>query len=67
MPERHVRPDRQAGGWIVTAAGEASNHTTTQAEAIEHAREALERVGGGDLIVHGVDGHVRETRSVQPS
>jgi hypothetical protein len=67
MPERHVIPDRDmGGGWKVTSAGETELHTTTQPEAIEKAMEHLARDGGGELFVHGVDGSLREIRTVKP-
>lgn len=63
MPERHVVPNRDAGGWNITG-GSADQHTSTQGEAIELAREDLERDGGGALYVHAIDGSVRETLEI---
>lgn len=66
MPERHVVPDRDGGGWRIIGAEVPDKHTSTQAEAIEKAREDLERGGGGELHVHGIDSSVRETVTIEP-
>lgn len=64
--ERHVTPHND--GWQVEAAGadQASVVTATQADAIDRAREILRNSGGGELIVHGADGAVRESNTVPP-
>ncbi len=67
MSTRHVRPDdSDRGGWVVATAesGSVEYRTTTQGEAVEQARNALLAQGGGTMVVHGVDGSVREERSV---
>lgn len=68
MIKRHVRPNNGSeGGWVVATTDDpesVESHTTTQGEAVEQARAALQRQGGGTLFVHGVDGGVREERSV---
>lgn len=68
MATRHVRPNNAAdGGWVITITEDpasAEAHTTTQAQAVENARDSLQDQGGGTLFVHGVDGAVREERSV---
>lgn len=67
MSERHVMPNKgEGGGWVVTGpdTDRQENRTTTQGGAVEYARKTLLREGGGTLVVHGVDGAVRERRSV---
>jgi len=65
--ERHVVPDSD-GGWDVVApnARRASSHHQTQAEAIARAREIVHNTGGGELIIHGTDGRIRDSDTVPP-
>jgi DNA-binding transcriptional regulator YiaG len=65
---RHVVPS-VGGGWDVVkpGSGRASSHHHTQAEAIDRAREIVRNAGGGELRIHGRDGRVRESDSVQPA
>lgn len=58
--EHHVLPNAD-GGWDVEA---TRSHHRTQAEAIEHAREILGRSGGGEIVIHARDGHVRDRDDV---
>jgi Uncharacterized protein conserved in bacteria (DUF2188) len=64
---REVRPDPE-GGWNVINPGaqRASAHLPTQAEAIDRAREILQRNGGGELRVAGRDGAIRDADTVKP-
>lgn len=64
MSDRHVVPADD--GWHVEKKGaqRASARAATQAEAIMRALEIVANDGGGDVVVHGVDGAVRETRAV---
>lgn len=65
--ERHVtqHPD---GGWQVVKPGSerASARTETQAEAIDRAREILGNDGGGENVIHGRDGRIRDSDTVAP-
>jgi len=65
--ERHVVPN-DTGGWDVRApnAERSSGHFDTQAQAIERAREILGNSGGGELIIHGTDGRIRDADTVPP-
>lgn len=38
----------------------------TQREAIEHAKEMLEKAGGGELTVMGVNGKIRSKDTIAP-
>jgi hypothetical protein len=52
-------------GWDVrrdTAKRASSNHRT-QSEAAKAARGYLQKAGGGELIIHGADGRIRERNS----
>ncbi|NBE98439.1 DUF2188 domain-containing protein [Nonomuraea sp. KC401] len=59
------RPD---GSWAVTRPGgrRALYTASTQAEAVQRAGELLQRDGGGELRIHGVDGQVRDQRTIAP-
>lgn len=65
--ERHVVPN-SGGGWDVEAPGStrASSHHDTQAEAINRAREIVGNSGGGEVVIHGQDGRIRDSDTVAP-
>lgn len=61
----YLRPD---GKWANKRhdAGKASSLHDTQGEAIDAARNLLERQGGGELNVHGRDGRIRSKDTIAP-
>ncbi|GAA3012855.1 DUF2188 domain-containing protein [Actinokineospora diospyrosa] len=65
--DRHVVPS-EAGGWDVKKPGasRASSHHDTQAEAISRGREIVHNAGGGELVIHGTDGKVRDSDTIPP-
>lgn len=65
--ERHVTQDED-GGWNVVKphAERVSAHTDTQAEAIDRAREIVHNSGGGEVVIHGRDGRIRDSDTVSP-
>lgn len=65
--ERHVVPN-QEGGWDVKAPGgqRSSAHTETQGQAIDRAREIVGNSGGGEIVIHGRDGRIRDSDTVPP-
>lgn len=65
MSDRHVVPAET--GWQVEKADakRPSAKTPTQAEAVNRAVEIVANDGGGQVVVHGTDGAVRETRTVE--
>lgn len=65
--ERHVVPNAD-GGWDVKAPGSqrASAHTGTQGEAIERARQIVGNSGGGEIVIHGENGQIRDSDTVPP-
>lgn len=67
MTSRHVTP-RGDGDWQVTApsADRASAVTSTQAEAIDRARQIVHNRGGGEVVIHGRDGRIRDSDTVAP-
>ncbi len=65
--ERHVQPNPE-GGWDMQApdATRASTHHDTQADAIDRARETVRNLGGGEVVIHGKDGQIRDSDTVPP-
>jgi hypothetical protein len=65
--ERHVVPDGE-GGWGVRAPGadRASSTHRTQNDAVDRARQIVERTGGGEVVIHGRDGRIRDSDTVDP-
>lgn len=65
--DRLVVPSPQ-GGWIVKKPGarRASTHHSTKAQAVDRAREIVRNAGGGEVIVHGRDGQIRDSATVHP-
>jgi len=65
--ERHVVPNPD-GGWDVKApnAERASAHLDTQAQGVDRAREIVHNSGGGEIVIHGRDGRVRDSDTVAP-
>jgi len=64
---RHVVPNPD-GGWDVRAPGaqRSSGHDDTQADAISRAREIVHSAGGGEVVVHGRNGRIRDSDTVAP-
>lgn len=65
--ERHVVPNPH-GGWDVRAPGadRSSSHQPTQGDAIDRAREIVGNSGGGEVVIHGRDGRIRDSDTVPP-
>lgn len=57
--DRHVV--KRDDGWAVVKEDgkRASAVAATQKEAIDRGREIVDRAGGGELNIHGVDGKIR--------
>lgn len=57
------------GEWEVRrdGASRATARSRTQQEAVAKAREIVSSSGGGELIVHGKDGHIRDRNTIAPS
>ncbi|MGD8151399.1 DUF2188 domain-containing protein [Ornithinimicrobium sp. Y1694] len=64
---RHVVPN-QGGGWDVRAPGadRASAHAATQADALRRARTIVSNAGGGEVVIHGRDGRIRDSDTIAP-
>ena len=65
--QRHVVPDPDSG-WNVKAPGasRSSSHHDTQAEAEARAKEIVGNRGGGEVVIHGRDGRIRDSDTVAP-
>jgi hypothetical protein len=63
---RMVSPETD--GWVVQRpdAQRVSGRYKTQSEALQAAREVLNQEGGGQLIIHGSDGRIRDMDTIQP-
>jgi transcriptional regulator with XRE-family HTH domain len=65
--ERHVVPG-SGGGWNVKApkSDRSSGHFDRQSDAIDRAREIVGNSGGGEVVIHGRDGRVRDSDTIAP-
>ena len=65
--ERHVTPHPE-GGWQITRPGAARAiaRMATQAQGINRARELLRNDGGGELVIHRLDGRIRDSDTISP-
>jgi hypothetical protein len=63
---RMVSPETD--GWVIQRpdAQRVSGRYKTQSEALEAAREVLNKEGGGQLIIHGSDGRIRDMDTINP-
>ncbi|OEU88221.1 hypothetical protein DB35_17735 [Streptomyces abyssalis] len=64
MGDRHVAPDGDQWKIFNPDGVQATTHTDTQEAAIERAREIIQNDGGGELVVHGTDGKIRDKRTL---
>ncbi|MCH7699597.1 MAG: DUF2188 domain-containing protein [Chloroflexi bacterium] len=66
--ERHVVPNPD-GGWDVVAPGASrfSSHHRTQSEAEARAKEILRNDVGGEAVIYGRDGEIRDSDTVAPA
>lgn len=65
--QRHVTPHPE-GGWQVTRPGanRAIARTETQADGIDRARALLRNDGGGEIVIHGRNGQIRDSDTIAP-
>jgi hypothetical protein len=65
--ERHVVRDPD-GGWNVVKPHHQriSDHTDTQDQATDRAREIVGGIGGGEVVIHRPDGRIRDSDTVPP-
>lgn len=65
---RHVVPV-PGGGWNVVKPGakRISSRHDTESQAEARARDIVVKAGGGDVVVHRLDGSVRRTDEIAPA
>ncbi|MGH2756783.1 MAG: DUF2188 domain-containing protein, partial [Actinomycetota bacterium] len=65
--DRHVVKSPE-GGWDVKAPGaeRPSAHEKTQADAERRAKDIVAGAGGGEVVIHGRDGRIRDKDTVAP-
>lgn len=68
MPRKHVVP-LPSGGWAVKTPGKAAPDSAhrRQDTAERAAKQAVRTGGGGEVIVHGRDGRIRDSDTVAPA
>jgi hypothetical protein len=62
---RHVVPSDE-GGWEIKGphAQRSSVHFETQSEAYDRARQIVGNLGGGEVVIHGRDGQIRNSNTI---
>lgn len=64
--DRHIVPNGSQGwSWVDPTTGRTSNHRT-QGAAERAAKQDLARNGGGEAVIHGRDGRIRDSDTVAP-
>jgi hypothetical protein len=65
--DRHVVKNPKSG-WDVKAGGakRASANEKTQAAAERAAKKIVGKAGGGEVVIHGRDGRIRDKDTVAP-
>jgi hypothetical protein len=64
---QRIHITKKDGGWTVNREGaDRKQDYATQTEAVEAGRKALRDSGGGEIIVHGRDGRIRDKDTVFP-
>jgi hypothetical protein len=63
--DRHVVPDGE-GGWNVVAPGadRASANLPKQSDAYDRAREIVQNLGGGEVVIHDSHGRIRNSNTI---
>ena len=62
-PNKRTVGPATGGGWQVTG-GAKDTRTRTQQEGIVEARRELTQTGGGELLIKGRDGRVRDQNTI---
>lgn len=69
MSNKRVHITQRDNGWATKTEGNqrASRVYPTQAEAEANAKANVRRDGGGEVIIHGRDGRIRDSDTVAPA
>ncbi|OZC71746.1 hypothetical protein CH306_22950 [Rhodococcus sp. 15-725-2-2b] len=62
----HVTYESFATTWKVTLNGAVTDRQNTKADAINVARRRLQAVGGGELVIHNMDGTISGKDTIAP-
>lgn len=62
----HVVHDANQGRWNVLLNGAFKTSDPVKSEAVKKARTALRAAGGGELLIHNLDGTIAEKDTVPP-
>lgn len=63
---RHIVPDGEGGWKSVDPRSGRSTHHPTQRAAEQAAKQDLRSSGGGEAVIHGTDGRIRDSDTVAP-
>jgi len=68
MSNYHVSKNKDLGLWGVKKAGaeRVSDYAQTQREAEKIAKQFSGNSGGGEVRIHGLDGKIRDSDTVDP-
>jgi hypothetical protein len=64
---RDVVPSKGRKGWDVAANAKQVSHHRTQTNAERAAKRDLAHKGGGEVVIHGRDGRIRDKDTVKPA
>jgi Uncharacterized protein conserved in bacteria (DUF2188) len=62
-PNKRTVGPAKGGGWHVTG-GPKDSKAPTQQKGIDKARDELNKTGGGELLIKGRDGKVRDQNTI---
>jgi len=68
MANYHVTRDKESGEWKTRKenAERSAGYYDTQAEAERAAKKFSANTGGGEVVIHGLDGKIRDKDTVSP-
>lgn len=68
MANYHVSKDKEEGKWAIQKEGgdRRSAFADTQKEAEDLAKQFSGNNGGGEVRIHGLDGKIRDSDTVEP-
>jgi hypothetical protein len=68
MANYHVSKNKNSGSWSIQKEGgkKSSGSAGTQRDAEKLAKHFAGNTGGGEVRIHGLDGKIRDSDTVQP-
>ncbi len=67
MTNYHVTPDADKGWMVKKDGGKRGVFSPTQGGAEKIAKRLVSRSGGGEVVIHGRDGRIRDKDTVPPA